>query len=605
MSTLGRLLIRLLGQAALAGGVAVSLGSAQAQAIDCYDRALPLPATITAVMADSCHAKVSSDNTTNDRHAIALYNAARFLVALGDGQALPARKTGFYDRAIGDLLESRDRAGDDNVAFTRPWRKADKRSQAAQMEANRYIVANRSYLLARAYSELGKLDGSQSCPSRQDCYEMAAAELEKDLARGAGAFHDTYVFLRASVYADWGQSAAARRDLEFLRSSPAYGAAASQMLGEIFLADARRQLSPPLKTSSILAARVAYRAAVAIPTAALAGQLGVADTFLMEAERVDEGALQRARLADAAREFGLAIAMAAQQGSAADRLHAHEGRGAAQLKLVQLGDARALEAAIKDLEIAAGFDMTSGGAPAQLMLARALVTAGHTPEADAAYTEAARRFGLDPRADLARAEQAFVRGKALYSNKDYAGARTQFEQALAVANWQEGRADAFLFMSEIDLQAGRNAVSNADAAVVAGGGAPPYRAQACLARVAAGGSAVKNKSALATCLGDDLLIGLFYLRHAQLSSTAASANESRRLAQDSFTRARLARSQLWSSSDPGPVSVSDLAVFGNAVALGCSSTAGLDVPVDLSPEQLAPARAFFELHRVHSCVASR
>jgi len=380
---------------------------------------------------------------------------------------------------------------------------------------------------------------------------------------------------------------------------------ASRMLGEIFLADARRQLSPPLKTSSILAARVAYRAAVAIPTAAMAGQLGVADTFLMEAERVEEDVLQRARYADAAREFGLAVTMATQQGSTADRRRAHEGHGIAQLKLAQLGDARALELAIKDLEPAAGFDVTPEGASAQLMLARALDTAGRATEADAAYSEAARRFGPDPRANLARAEQAFVRGKTLVSDKNYDGARAQFEQALAVTSWQEGRADAFLFLSEIDLQAGRNAVSNADGAVVAGGGAMPYRAQACLARVAAGGSAVKNKSALTTCLGDDLLIGLFYLRHAQLSPTAASANESRRLAQDSFARARLAKSQLLSSEIVGPVSVSDLAVFGNAVALGCSSTAGLDVPVDLSPEQLARARAFFELHRVHSCLASR
>lgn len=604
MSAHVRRLTRLLRQAGIACGAALSLGPAQAQGVDCYDRALSLPAAITAAMADSCHSKVSSENTTNDRHAIALYNAARFYVALGDRETDHTKKAEAYQRAVADLLESRERASDDNVAFRQPWRKGDKRSQNAQMEANRYLVANRSYLLASAYFELAKLSGHGACQSRDSCFEMAAAELEKDVGRGAGAFHDTYVFLRARIYVDWGQSAPARRDLEVLRNSPVHGAAASRMLGQMFLADAQRQLAPPLTISGILAARVAYKAALPIPTAALPAQLGVADSFLLEAQRVEKAAEQLARYTDAAREFTLAVTMTTQQGSAVEQRRAHEGRGVAQMEMAKLGDAQALALAITDLETAARLDTTSGGAPAQLMLARALADAGRTAESDAAYSEAARRFGSDLRASLARSEQAFARGKAFFAGNDYASARAQFDHALAEADWRQGRADAYYFLSAIDLRIGGNAIFNADAAVAAGGGASQYRAQACLARVAAGGSAVKQKTAMTACTGDDFLLGVFYLRHAQLAPSAGSANTSRRLAQEAFTRARISAGLLRLSPSAEPLQVSELAAFGSAVALGCSSTPGLNVPVELSAGQVAAARSFFELHRVHSCVAT-
>lgn len=592
-------------QIAIACGVTLSIAHAHAQSVDCYDRALAMPKIVTVAMADGCHAKVSSENTTNDRHAIALYNAARFYVALGEREEDGTLKAAAYDSAIADILESRDRAGDANIAFTNPWHKGDKRSQAAQMAANRLLVANRSYVLGKAYFELGKLNGARACPAQGPCFEMAAAELENDAsARAEGAILDDYIFLRASVYLAWGQTTPARRDLELLKVSPTYGAAAAQKLGEMFLADAQRHLVPPFTTSGILAARLSYKAALGLPSSAVAGQLGLAETFLLEAQLVEEAGERRARYTDAAREFALAVAETTHQERVADRLRAHEGRGTAFFELARLGDAQALGLAIRDLQTASGLDAALGGAPAQLMLARALCEAGREPEADAAYAEAARRFGTDPRAALARAEQAFARGRVFFAGADNERARDQFQRALAEAGWREGRADAYFFLSAIDLRAGRNAVANADAATAAGGGASPYREQACLARVAAGGQAVQKKTALPACAGSDILLGLFFLRHAQVAPTAAIANDSRRLAQDAFVRARTSEGRLGISPVSGGLRVSDLAAFGSAVALGCSSAAGLNVPVDLDAAQLDAAKAFFTLHRVHACIAT-
>lgn len=590
--------------AAIGLGIALMTGQAHAQSVDCYDRALVMPRVVTEAMADVCHRKTVVENTTNDRHAIALYNAARLYVVLGDQAQDRTVKVSAYDNAVTDILESRDRAADSNIAFLNPWRRGDKRSQAEQMTANRLFLANRSYQLGKAYLELGRLDGSRACPSRDACFEKAAAELENDAAaRAAGLFQDDYVYLRATVYLAWGQSLPARRDLEFLKNRPTYSLVATQKLGEMFLADAQRQLASPLTLSGILAARMSYKAAQSMPVAAMAAQIGLADTYLLEARLADEPGDRRARYAEAAREYGLAVALAASQGGVGDRLRAYEGRGEAFLELARLGDQQSLVSAISDLEKAAGLDATLIGATAQLMLAHALADAGRWPDADLAYAEAERRFGADPRAGLARAEKAFARGKRLYAAAEHGAAREQFQRALAETGWHEARADAYFFLSAIDLQLGQSAIVNADQAMAAGGGSP-YREQACLARIAAGGQAVKGKAALPACAGNDLLVGLFYLRHAQLSTTAKIANESRRLAQDAFARAQASKDVLGTSPASEALRVSDLADLGIAVALGCSSAAGLNVPVNLDPVTLEKAKAYFSLHRAYACVSS-
>jgi hypothetical protein len=591
--------------AALGCGAALLGGVAEAQSIDCYDRTLPLPKVVTLALAETCARKVIDENTTNDRHAIALYNAARLYVALGDQAQDKAERSAAYDSAVADIIESRDRASDNNIAFQKPWRKADKTSQAAQIAANRFFVANRSYQLAKAYLELGRLNGSRTCSGRDACFERAAAELENDSAsRAAGTFRDDYVYLRATIYMDWGQSAPARRDLELLRATPAYGAIATQKLGELFLADARRELMPPVKLSDVLAARASYKAAIGTAAVALAGQLGLADTFMLEAGLTSDFAERRARYVEAAHAFGIAVTMLAAQGTSDDRLRAYEGRGTARLELARLGNAESLAISINDLEIAAGLDTARAGASAQLTLARALAEAGRDLEADVAYLEAERRFGSASQAAVARSELAFVRGKRQFVATNYAGARYQFELSLAETSSHEKRADAFYFLSAIDLRTGQSAVANADAAMAAGGGDSPYREQVCLARIVAGGQEVRKKTALPACAGDDLLLGLFHLRHAQLSTSAGAANESRRLAQEAFVRARTSGEFLRTSPVSEPVRVSDLARFGSAVALGCSSSAGLNVPVELEPTALETAKAYFTLHRVYACIAA-
>ena len=50
--------------------------------------------------------------------------------------------------------------------------------------------------------------------------------------------------------------------------------------------------------------------------------------------------------------------------------------------------------------------------------------------------------------------------------------------------------------------------------------------------------------------------------------------------------------------------MSDLALFGIAVALGCSSTAGLNVPVNLDAVTIEKTKAYFSLHRAYACVSS-
>lgn len=580
-------------------------GKAYAQSIDCYDRALVIPRVVTPSSADSCHRKVIEENTTNDRHAIALYNAGRLYIVLGDQAQDKAAKIAAYDKATADILESRDRAADNNSAFLKPWRKGDKRSQEAQIAANRFFVANRTFQLAKAYLELGRLDGGRACPSRDGCLERAAAELENDAAaQTAGTFRDDFIYLRATAYLEWGQTAPARRDLEFLKSSAIYGPAAAQKLGDMLLADAQRQLGPPVTTAGIMSARVSYKAAAAIPAVAVAGQLGLAGTYLLEAQGAPDLSERRARFLDAAREFGLALSMTNSPAAAADELEAYKGRGTALYQLGRLGDASSMNLAIEDLQKAAALEFSLGGGKAQLMLARALAEAGREVEADAAYAEAERRFGQDPEATSARAERAFSQGKQLYADGNDPGARLAFQRALKETAWSDGRADAFYFLSAIDLRAGQNAIENADAATLAGGGSSPYREQACLARISAGGSPVKKKTALPACAGNDLLLGMFYLRHAQLAPTASSASESRRQAQDAFLRARTSNDVLRTSPISEVFRVSDLATFGSAVALGCSSTAGLNVPVDLDAAKLEQAKTFFRLHHVHACISA-
>lgn len=579
-------------------------GQAYAQRFDCYDRALMMPKAVTADMAEACQRKIFIENTTNDRHAIALYNAARFYVALGDQEQDRALKASAYDNAVASIQESRERAADNNIAFLNPWRRGDKRSQAEQMTANRLFIANRSYQLAKAYLELGRLDGSRACPSRDSCFEQAAAELENDAAaRAAGPFYDDYLYLRATVNLTWGQAIPARRDLELLKERPAYSLIATQKLGEMLLADAQRHLASPLTLSGILAARMSYKAALSLRPAAMAGQIGIAETYLLEARLTDETGQRRVRYEEAAREYGLAVTVAASQGGVGDRLRAYEGRGEAFLELARLGDQKSLVSAISDFQKAAGLDATLSGATAQLMLAHALEDAEQWTDADLAYVEAERRFGADPRAGLARADKAFARGKRLYAAAELGNAREQFQNALAETGWRAARADAYFFLSAIDLQLGQSAIVNADQAMAAGGGSP-YREQACLVRIAAGGQAVKGKAALPACAGNDLLIGLFYLRHAQLSTAATTANESRRLAQDAFARAQASKELLRTSPASEALRVSDLARFGIAVALGCSSAAGLNVPVDLDPLTIEKTKAYFSLHRAYACVSS-
>lgn len=579
-------------------------GEAQAQSLDCYDRALVLPSRITPPMAESCHSKVKQENTTNDRHAIALYNGARLFIALADAQTDSALRTQGYDSAVADILESRERAGEDNIAFTQPWRRGDKHSQAGQMAANRYFLANRSYQLAKAYLELARLGGGRACARREECLEKAAGELEQDAAaRAAGSFRDDYIYLRASVYMEWGQTSSARRDLELLKESPGYAALASRRLGEIFLAEAERQLAPPVSLAGLLAARVSYRAALSAPGAAEAARLGLAGTYLSEARLSADPTLRRARLEDAAHEFALAVSATAD-GPQGNMLRAHAGRGEALLELSRLGDTAMLAPAISELETAAGLEAGVSGAPAQLMLARALSDAGRHGEADVAYAEAQRRFGSDPRAGLARAERAFASGRRLFVAGNSTAAREQFDIALGESSWREGQAEAHYFLSAIALQLGQDAVAEADAASAAGSGLSPYHEQACLTRIAAGGLAVLRQTALPACAGNDLLLGMFYLRHAQLAGTAAAANESRHIAQDAFARARASGGALGTSPVSDRLRVADLAAYGSAVALGCSSTAGLSIPVDLDSARLEAARAFFTLHRVAACRAS-
>lgn len=591
--------------AVAASGVVLLGGQAHAQTIDCYDRALPMPQVVTYATAESCHRKVIDENTTNDRHAIALYNAARLYTAAADRDQDPAQRKFAYDRAVADVIESRDRASDTNTAFLNPWRKGDKRSKAAQMVQNHFFLANRSYQLGKAYFELSKLDGASACASSEICLERAAAELEQDaVARAAGAFRNEYVSLRADVYLAWGQSAQARRDLEFLKEDPAHGAAALQKLGQMYLADARAHLTPPITEAGVRAARVDFTAALGVPAAAIEARLGIGDTYLLEAGLNTEPAKQRTLYSDAVREFSLAVGALATTGGAHARLRAYEGRGTGYLQLGMLGDAEAFTHAVDDLKLAAQLDTTVVGAPAQLKLARALARAGSAAMSDAAYVEAERRFGSDPQAALARAERAFERGKRYFANAENAAAKSQFMLALAETGWREGRADAYYFLSAIDLKTGVDAVAHADAASTAGGGGSPYREQACLARIAAGGQAVLKKDALPACAGSDVLVGMFHLRHAQLAKTAAAATESRRIAQDAFMRARNSADVLRTAPNVEAVPVSDLASLGSAVALGCSTAAGISVPVDLDAARLDRAKAFFALHRVHTCVAS-
>lgn len=595
--------LRHLGKVAIAASVVTTIGQANAQSLDCYDRSLAAPGVVSSSMAETCARKILEDNTTNDRHAIALYNAARLYVVLGEQEHDPARKAFFYDSAVGSIIESRDRAADTNVAFLNPWKKGDKRSQAAQMAANRFFVANRSYQLGKAYLELGKLGGSSACPSKEACFAQAAAELERDAsARSAGVFLDDYVYLRATVYLAWGQGPSARKDLEFLRASQSYSALAKQQLGELFLADAQRQLGPPLSLSGLSTARLSFEAAATIPSTAIIGRLGVAQTHMLEAQLITEPSERKPHFANAAREFGVAVELAI--GDRSSRLKALEGRGAALLELARLGEEKSLSGAIGDLEEAAKLDNTIAGAPAQLLLARALLEANREQEAYAAYADAERRFGADPRAALARAEQSFARGKQLYAAAELSAAREQFERALAESGWRDGRADAFYFLSAVDLRTGQNAIADADEAVTAGDGATPYRQQACLARIAAGGPAVRSQIVLPACSGSDVLQGLFYLRQAQYAKSATSANNARRLAQAAFTRARGSKEIFRTSPLSDALAAEDLAAFGNAVALGCSSAAGLDVPVDLDDSRVEQAKAFFVLHRVHACIAA-
>jgi hypothetical protein len=585
---------------------AMSPTAATAQAPPCYDRDAALPANNPTGAAEICHSKIRVENTTNDRHAIALYNAARFYNVASSLTADASRKAAFYSAAVSDILESRERASDDNPAFHTPWRRGDKNSRTAQDAANRFFLADRSYQLGKAYLGLAELGDARTCGSPENCLERAADELEHNpSARLAGGYYEDYVFLRANVYLAWRQLPFAKRDLEALRTSARFSGAASEKLGALLLAEANTARGDAKSPTGLAQARQAYRAALDLPSAGLRAQLGLAETYLDEASLNRQDRDRRENFRNSRREYDLAVQLAHSQADAALKRQAFEGRGRAAFELARLeGDAATLENAISDLSQAADQETGLAGAPAQLMLARALSEARRAPEADAAFTEAERRFGIDPRVRAARADHAYARGRQDFDNGSYGNAEAHFRQAVGESAWLEDRADAYFFLSAIRLQSGTDARPDADAAVAAGDGKPQYRDQACLVRVAAGGAPVLGKSAFNLCAGKDVLEGLFYLRYAQFGPNLADRTSSRRLAQAAFDRARVSQEQISTFPHSPQVLVSDIAIYGSAVALGCSSALGMTVPVELDQARLARAAAFFKMHHVHACTSN-
>lgn len=565
-------------------------GQSWRQGAKCTDRDINLPASGHAAMVADCRAQAYGPRATNEDAANAFYHAGRAYNATGD-----------HLNAATQILESIRRLPD--VAL--PARnKGNKRTR----EANDRFRVGRGYELAVAYEGLSKATpppSAAACAGKEDCLRKAVAELNaerQEIARSLPANaarpgFDDFVYLRAMSYMDLDETVYAKRDLEEIaRPGRKYEAAAKEQLGNVYIREGRREMRPPVSAASLNNARAAFRSALGIDAVALDGQLSLAETYLLEARLGGAPAERRQKYVAAQSEYGKAIAAAQQKGRRDKEAAALEGRGTAYLEqssLEKVDEARLLDA-ISDLEKAAGIDTTKPDP--QLKYAQALALAGRDT-ADAAFTEAMRRLGSDPRAANVRTEQAFFKGKRYFGQAQFQQARSSFNDALADSRY---RTEAYYYLSVLDLRladgkpprpVSYDAVRNADSA--------NNGDQACLARIVHGGDSVLKQTGLGPCAGSDLLQGMFHLRHAQLAP--GSSRQSRIDAQAAFHRALSSSASITQWPGANEFKVKDLAELGKAIALSCAS--GLPVQANLDTGVLAAAQEYFRFYRVQSCRA--
>lgn len=605
--TLGGLAVLFL--AAAGGGAA----SAQAQP-DCFNREMVMPAVVSDDKAGNvCHSKID-ENKTSDQHAIALSNAARLYNAAANTTSDAAQKADYYAKAVADIKESRNRASDTNQAFTKPWKKGNKKAEAAQMLANKKFLVGRSYQLAWAYFGLSKLSSFAVCADKDDCLGKAVEELNRDNRQQTAleAGYDTYddfLLLRGMAYLDWGRTADAKRDFEIVDDRPRYKDFAQKALGSVYIADGKRELRAPVTPAKLDAARSAFRNALRVEAVALDGQIGLGETYLVDARLDGSAAERRQKYVDAQREYGVAVTTAQQKGPPEKEALGLEGRGQAYLEqsALEKGDLPKLQDAINDLERAAGLDKRR--VEGQLLYAQALARAGRLDNADTAFAEAIVRLGSDPRASNVRMEQAYYKGKYLFDQSRFAEARSAFTSALGQGGADaKYRADLFYLLSIIDLRIAAGppirpladaAITNAEQANSAGASASPYREQLCFARIVQGGEPLMKQTGPGACAGSDFLQGMYYLRYAQYVPAAADKRQARIMAQDAFHRTRSSAVTLSRWPGSKTYAVADLAELGKAVALGCAS--GLPVPSNLDDAKLKDAMEFFAFYRVDGC----
>lgn len=579
------------------------VGTAAAQNIDCFNRELKLPAAPTEAQATRCYNSINDTSLKADRQGIALYNAARLHGSLAERATDSASKGALYNNVVQDVIRSRDRAPDASATFTDRW--DGWRNKEEQLAINRRIVADRGFQLAKAYIGLGKIGGAgPACSGPDDCYNKALGELAADqAARNAGGdVYDETVYLRALTYIDTQRIGQARSDLEYLRNIPRHQAWASSSLGSFYREEAKKRLEPPLTLVKVADARNELNNALGIDSTLLDVRLDYAKTYLQEAALQTAAGDKRTALASAQREYGTAISAAASA-PAAQRFAAYAGRGDAFYQEALLeSDTPArqakLSSAITDLKEAAQLDTTATGADNQWKYAQALAAANR-PEAAEAFAEAARRYGGAGNGRLAQAEVDFMDGRKLFEAGNFNLARGKF-RSVTDGNQGDKLAPAYYYQSAIDLIEKVSPVSNADKAAGAGGGGSPYREQACLARIFAGDTPVKDKTALSACTGSDVLVGLFYLRNAQLVPASQRA-AARRLAQEAFNRVvgSSATIQKWPGSQV--YSVGDIATTGYALAAWCSTDGSTGIQVVLPADRLNAASDFLTTYRVYAC----
>jgi tetratricopeptide (TPR) repeat protein len=220
-------------------------------------------------------------------------------------------------------------------------------------------------------------------------------------------------------------------------------------------------------------------------------------------------------------------------------------------------------------------------------------------------------------------------GLTYMQEKNFAKAEDSLKEAVRIAGGATNppaagetdvKANAYYNLSLVNAQRGKlaDAVINADAAARVGSNKPPYRDHACLAHIMAGDKAVTAPEAATVCSDTEqpqnlLMLGMFHLRKAQSSTYSAQTKAStREMAIFTFNtgikdlgRPGLPPEQTsvqfsWPGNPAGSAPpLKNLLEYGKAIAAGCSSTIGVQVP--LTEQEQQAAMSFFQAYKSFDC----